>query len=358
MVTLAEDAAAEEPQGGVRQRADAAAGAAARRHRADRARRVQRQGRQARRRMAAADPRFPLQRRDPQFRQRQGGGALQPGRCRDAGHHHPHQELAAPGAAAGAGKIDEFAQATRAAASRLHRQLQVLFRPPERPRRRHQNDARSAAARRAGAGPRPVRARRAARRMRRIAADLAEAAIECITDAEAIGRFQSISEADMFDVEYWSLEQAKLGQARPLPLAGQVVAITGAGGAIGAATAKAFAAAGAEVALLDIDLCRGPEGRCRHRRRRRWWRPATSPTTSVETAFDADRAGVRRRRHRRVERRRGLAGPHRRGRRSDAAQELRAEFLRPPARRAGRGEDHAGSRAPAAACCSTSRSRR
>src|SRR4029077_5026254 len=37
------------------------------------------------------------------------------------------------------------------------------------------------------------------------------------------------------------------------PLAGQIVAVTGAGGAIGAATAKAFAAAGAEVALLDID---------------------------------------------------------------------------------------------------------
>jgi rhamnose utilization protein RhaD (predicted bifunctional aldolase and dehydrogenase)/NAD(P)-dependent dehydrogenase (short-subunit alcohol dehydrogenase family) len=86
-----------------------------------------------------------------------------------------------------------------------------------------------------------------------IAADLAEAFVECITDAEALGRFKSISEDDMFDVEYWSLEQAKLGQAKPLPLAGQVAVMTGAGGAIGAATAKAFAAAGAEVALLDID---------------------------------------------------------------------------------------------------------
>jgi rhamnose utilization protein RhaD (predicted bifunctional aldolase and dehydrogenase)/NAD(P)-dependent dehydrogenase (short-subunit alcohol dehydrogenase family) len=86
-----------------------------------------------------------------------------------------------------------------------------------------------------------------------IAADLAEAAIDCITDAEAIGRFRSISEDDMFDVEYWSLEQAKLGQAKPLPLAGQIAVVTGAGGAIGGATAKAFAAAGAEVALLDID---------------------------------------------------------------------------------------------------------
>ncbi|HVY57134.1 MAG TPA: bifunctional aldolase/short-chain dehydrogenase [Xanthobacteraceae bacterium] len=87
----------------------------------------------------------------------------------------------------------------------------------------------------------------------RIAADLAEAAVETITDAEAIGRFESISEADMFDCEYWSLEQAKLGKAVEKPLAGQIAAVTGAAGAIGAATARAFAAAGAEVALLDLD---------------------------------------------------------------------------------------------------------
>jgi rhamnose utilization protein RhaD (predicted bifunctional aldolase and dehydrogenase)/NAD(P)-dependent dehydrogenase (short-subunit alcohol dehydrogenase family) len=87
----------------------------------------------------------------------------------------------------------------------------------------------------------------------KVAADLAECAVETITDAEAIGRFESISEAEMFDMEYWSLEQAKLGAAKELPLAGQIAAITGAGGTIGAATAKAFAAAGAEVALLDLD---------------------------------------------------------------------------------------------------------
>ncbi|MBO0758654.1 MAG: SDR family oxidoreductase, partial [Bradyrhizobiaceae bacterium] len=63
----------------------------------------------------------------------------------------------------------------------------------------------------------------------------------------------SISEADMFDMEYWSLEQAKLGKQPEKPLAGQIVAVTGAAGAIGLAIAKAFAAAGAEVALLDID---------------------------------------------------------------------------------------------------------
>jgi rhamnose utilization protein RhaD (predicted bifunctional aldolase and dehydrogenase)/NAD(P)-dependent dehydrogenase (short-subunit alcohol dehydrogenase family) len=87
----------------------------------------------------------------------------------------------------------------------------------------------------------------------RIAADLAEAAIATITDAEAVGRFEPLPEADLFDVEYWSLEQAKLGGARELPLAGQVAVITGAGGAIGFATARAFAAAGCEVALLDVD---------------------------------------------------------------------------------------------------------
>jgi rhamnose utilization protein RhaD (predicted bifunctional aldolase and dehydrogenase)/NAD(P)-dependent dehydrogenase (short-subunit alcohol dehydrogenase family) len=86
-----------------------------------------------------------------------------------------------------------------------------------------------------------------------IAADIAEAWVECLRDAEAIGRFESISEADMFDCEYWPLEQAKLDARKEPSLAGQVVAITGAAGAIGAATAKAFAAAGAELALLDVD---------------------------------------------------------------------------------------------------------
>ena len=87
----------------------------------------------------------------------------------------------------------------------------------------------------------------------KVAADLAEAAIATITDAEAVGRFEPLPESDLFDVEYWSLEQAKLSGAREPPLAGQVAVITGAAGAIGSATARAFAAAGAEVALLDID---------------------------------------------------------------------------------------------------------
>jgi rhamnose utilization protein RhaD (predicted bifunctional aldolase and dehydrogenase)/NAD(P)-dependent dehydrogenase (short-subunit alcohol dehydrogenase family) len=94
----------------------------------------------------------------------------------------------------------------------------------------------------------------------RIAADLAEDTADVIADAEAVGRFQSISEADMFDMEYWPPEQAKLGAGAEPPLAGQIAVITGAGGAIGAATALAFVRAGAEVALLDID-----EGAARER---------------------------------------------------------------------------------------------
>ena len=92
-----------------------------------------------------------------------------------------------------------------------------------------------------------------------IAADIAEAAVEGIGDAEAIGRFTSIPEADIFDCEYWALELAKLGAHETRPLAGQVAVITGGGGAIGAATARAFAQAGAAVALLDLDLAAAQE---------------------------------------------------------------------------------------------------
>jgi rhamnose utilization protein RhaD (predicted bifunctional aldolase and dehydrogenase)/NAD(P)-dependent dehydrogenase (short-subunit alcohol dehydrogenase family) len=87
----------------------------------------------------------------------------------------------------------------------------------------------------------------------RIAADIAESTIQTVTDAEAIGRFESVGEADLFDIEYWSLEQAKLGQSIEKPLAGQIVVITGGAGTIGLATGRAMAGAGAEVALLDLD---------------------------------------------------------------------------------------------------------
>tara|TARA_R110002110_G_scaffold91964_5_gene239263 strand:- start:1016 stop:3070 length:2055 start_codon:yes stop_codon:yes gene_type:complete len=88
----------------------------------------------------------------------------------------------------------------------------------------------------------------------KIAADLAETAIEVITNAEAIGQFESISEEDMFEIEYWSLEQAKLGKGAEKALARQVAVVTGGGSGIGAATAKALRAEGAEVAVLDLKI--------------------------------------------------------------------------------------------------------
>jgi NAD(P)-dependent dehydrogenase (short-subunit alcohol dehydrogenase family) len=87
----------------------------------------------------------------------------------------------------------------------------------------------------------------------KVNADVAQNAIDAILDAEAIGRFESISEADLFDVEYWSLEQAKLGKEAEKRFARQVVVVTGGASGIGYATAEAFAKEGAEIALIDLD---------------------------------------------------------------------------------------------------------
>jgi rhamnose utilization protein RhaD (predicted bifunctional aldolase and dehydrogenase)/NAD(P)-dependent dehydrogenase (short-subunit alcohol dehydrogenase family) len=87
----------------------------------------------------------------------------------------------------------------------------------------------------------------------KIAADCAEMWIEAVVGAEAIGEFRPLSHDQLFDLEYWSLEQAKLKSAKPKILTGQVMIVTGGGGAIGAATAQLFAANGAHVAVLDLD---------------------------------------------------------------------------------------------------------
>jgi rhamnose utilization protein RhaD (predicted bifunctional aldolase and dehydrogenase)/NAD(P)-dependent dehydrogenase (short-subunit alcohol dehydrogenase family) len=87
-----------------------------------------------------------------------------------------------------------------------------------------------------------------------IVADVTEAWAESLVDGESIGRFCPVGEDDVFDMEYWSLEQAKLGKSISKRFAGHVVVVTGAGSGIGAATARAFAAEGAEVALLDLDF--------------------------------------------------------------------------------------------------------
>ncbi len=151
------------------------------------------------------------------------------------------------------GKLDVFARAAREAAARFSARYQLYF---ERYNLRvgggkRELDPLPRVALVPGLG---LFGLGRSKRDAAIAADIAETWVEGVGDAEAIGRFESISEADMFDCEYWPLEQAKLGARKNPPLAGQIAAITGAAGAIGAATARAFTAAGAEVALLDVDL--------------------------------------------------------------------------------------------------------
>jgi rhamnose utilization protein RhaD (predicted bifunctional aldolase and dehydrogenase)/NAD(P)-dependent dehydrogenase (short-subunit alcohol dehydrogenase family) len=90
----------------------------------------------------------------------------------------------------------------------------------------------------------------------KVVADVAESWAATLLRAEAIGRFAPLGAADTFDMEYWSLEQAKLGKSKERRLERRVVLVTGGGGAIGAAIAKAFAHEGAEIVVLDIDMDR------------------------------------------------------------------------------------------------------
>ena len=87
----------------------------------------------------------------------------------------------------------------------------------------------------------------------RIAGDIGQQTIRVMRDGEAAGGFRPIAEADTFDCEYWSLEQAKLGKGTPPPFRGRIVLVTGGAGAIGLATALAFKAQGATLFLVDRD---------------------------------------------------------------------------------------------------------
>lgn len=94
------------------------------------------------------------------------------------------------------------------------------------------------------------------RKAAEIAADIYEHTIDVIDDAERIGRYQALGEPDLFDMEYWSLEQAKLkvgADTSARPLAGAVVVVTGAASGIGAAIATRLRTAGAQLWLIDRD---------------------------------------------------------------------------------------------------------
>lgn len=83
--------------------------------------------------------------------------------------------------------------------------------------------------------------------------DLAAQTITTLTNAEGCGGFHPIDTETLFDMEYWSLEQAKLDKSAAPYFQGRVVMITGGAGAIGLATAQEFAALGANIFIVDLE---------------------------------------------------------------------------------------------------------
>ena len=85
-----------------------------------------------------------------------------------------------------------------------------------------------------------------------ISADIYQHTIDIIHKSFSVGEYKPLEPSDLFDMEYWSLEQAKLGKSKAPILQGKVVYITGAASGIGLATARLFAEQGANVFLTDV----------------------------------------------------------------------------------------------------------
>lgn len=87
-----------------------------------------------------------------------------------------------------------------------------------------------------------------------IIADLYEHTIECITKAEKLGGWKALPANDIFDLEYWDLEQAKLQKSGENPeFQGEVVLITGAASGIGKSCVESFLKRGSAVIGIDLD---------------------------------------------------------------------------------------------------------
>ncbi|MFQ5504024.1 MAG: class II aldolase/adducin family protein, partial [Planctomycetota bacterium] len=71
----------------------------------------------------------------------------------------------------------------------------------------------------------------------RISADIAEHTIRGKLRSAALSDYVALTDAELFEMEYWSLEQAKLGKAKEPPLGRKIALVSGAAGAIGFATA-------------------------------------------------------------------------------------------------------------------------
>ena len=87
-----------------------------------------------------------------------------------------------------------------------------------------------------------------------IVAEIYAHTIEIISRAERLGGWAALSSADIFDVEYWELEQAKLQVKGTKPLfQGEVAVVTGAASGIGKACVASLLKRGAAVVGLDLN---------------------------------------------------------------------------------------------------------
>ena len=87
-----------------------------------------------------------------------------------------------------------------------------------------------------------------------IASDIYHHTMPTLTRAEDhLGGYAALPEGDLFEVEYWELEQAKLRRkGAPPELAGMVALVTGAASGIGRACAEELMSRGAAVTGLDL----------------------------------------------------------------------------------------------------------
>jgi rhamnose utilization protein RhaD (predicted bifunctional aldolase and dehydrogenase)/NAD(P)-dependent dehydrogenase (short-subunit alcohol dehydrogenase family) len=86
-----------------------------------------------------------------------------------------------------------------------------------------------------------------------IVAEIYAHTMEIIARATLLGGWRALPEKDLFDVEYWDLEQAKLARAgKAPPFAGEVALVTGAASGIGKAIVASLLARGAAVVGLDL----------------------------------------------------------------------------------------------------------
>jgi rhamnose utilization protein RhaD (predicted bifunctional aldolase and dehydrogenase)/NAD(P)-dependent dehydrogenase (short-subunit alcohol dehydrogenase family) len=87
-----------------------------------------------------------------------------------------------------------------------------------------------------------------------IVAEVYDHTVDIVLRATQLGGWQALPEKDIFDVEYWELEQAKLRKGgKPLPFAGEIALVTGAASGIGKACVDSLLARGAAVIGLDIN---------------------------------------------------------------------------------------------------------